>query len=73
MACYINTNSNHPAYIKQGVMKTIQTHAESICSNECYLKKEICNIVNDFSNNRNSNHYIHKTSKMRNANNDNEN
>lgn len=60
---YINRNSNHPNFVKRGTIKTLCAQAKHICSNEQGLKKEIRNIMEDFSKNSYSRQYISKVLK----------
>jgi predicted GIY-YIG superfamily endonuclease len=58
---YINKNSNHPDYVKRGVIKTLYTRAKNICSDDRYLSEEISNIVQEFSRNGYSKRYVNNT------------
>ena len=58
---YIHNTSNHPEHTKKGIIRTLQSRAQAICSNEDYLRVETDNIVNDFLRNGYSRRYIYKS------------
>lgn len=47
--------SNHPDHVKRGLIRSLHTHANNICSNKTLLDNEVKNIFNDL---RYSSEYI---------------